>query len=208
MQILITLKFDKYIADPYWPAQEKVINIGKQSGVNRCRTQEKRDQVLRGHLTKIGMSMEEYRALEAEAARPFYLGDDGAIVIPEHQIYGCLVQTARQATGSVRVCAPEQVRTLLRISNWLTPRRQPDGVFERFVRPMDAKGALSNQRSLRSDPFIKDFSATGTLSFDPSVVNEKRLREYVAYAGRETGVGACRKMGYGRFTVADFQERA
>jgi hypothetical protein len=28
-----------------------------------------------------------------------------------------------------------------------------------------------------------------------------RVRDFIAYAGREVGIGASRKMGWGRFTV-------
>ena len=35
----IAARFDKgYIADPYWPERERVINIDKQSGMSRARS--------------------------------------------------------------------------------------------------------------------------------------------------------------------------
>jgi CRISPR/Cas system CMR subunit Cmr6 (Cas7 group RAMP superfamily) len=60
-------------------------------------------------------------------------------------------------------------------------------------------------RSLQSNDFIERFTATGTFSVpvDDKVADLKRL---LSYAVEETGIGACRKMGYGRGILVELEE--
>ena len=62
--------------------------------------------------------------------------------------------------------------------------------------------ALSNQRGLRTNSYIKNFAASGTIDFDPELVKPDSVKELLEYAGREIGIGSSRKMGYGRFEVS------
>lgn len=59
----------------------------------------------------------------------------------------------------------------------------------------------SNQRSLRSNAFIRDFEATGTIEVDADMVEPKAVVELLRFAGRAVGIGASRKMGWGRFKI-------
>lgn len=204
MELTITTHFARgYIADPYWPEQAHLIDIIKESGMSRARSEQNRDKALRDYLNKKSMTLDDFRAIEAAAKRPFYRIDGPAstIIIPEHQVYACLTNAADTATSSIRIAQPEQVRSLLVCSAWVTERTKEDGVFERFVRPMSQGRELSNQRTLRQNPYIADFDAVGTIGFDPDLVPEQRLIDFLRYAGREVGIGASRKLGWGRYTV-------
>lgn len=201
-----------YIAHPYWPAREKLINVQKESGVNRVRSEEKRGKVLRDYLQSKGMTMEDYEKLGEDANRPFYTGteaqvmevghDKQEIIIPSHQIYGALVQTAFVASSSIRICKPEQVRTVLHVSDVWTGKRKEDGVWDRFVVVKTGTGnKLSNQRALRSNPYLGPFTAPISFTFDEEVLGAAKVKEFVSYTGREIGIGASRKLGWGRFKV-------
>ena len=198
------LIFDKpgYIAHPYWPEREQVVNIQKQSGMNRARSEDKRDAALRRYLEKMGMSMKDYQKLEQEASKEWYRDDADNIIIPRHHLSGCLVQACKTSPAGTRF-SQDQLRSLLQISDFVTDRKTADGIFKRFVLPTDGKGnPISNQRRLTKNEFIGGFTAVGTIDFDKSDVSEKAVRELLQYAGKYVGVGASRKMGYGRFKVA------
>lgn len=196
MLITVTLSFSKgYIANPYWPAMEKIINIRKQSGVDRARSETKRTQALNAWLEKNSMTPDDYKALEAAAARPFYTKDDGEIIVPAHHLHGFIAATAAMAPAAVRLARAEQIRTLLECGDLRTGKHKADGTYERFVR-----NPLTNQRRLQANDYIADFKATGELR----LVNDdmvKQARDFFVFGGREVGVGACRKMGWGRFEV-------
>lgn len=205
MNIKIGLKFVKgYIASPYWPELQKLIDIQKSSGMKRARSDDKRDKALKSFLDSQKMSMEEYRSLEKSAARPFYMSGN-EIVIPAHHLYGMCAQGCDLAPSNIRISSPEQVRTLITISDFSTGKKKLDGIWERFVVVKTGTGqTLSNQRGLRSDAYIENFEAHGTLR----IVNdemEKRVRQFFDWVGREIGVGASRKLGWGRFVVSKWQ---
>lgn len=207
MNLTCKTKFPKgYIAHPYWPARERLIDITKKSGINRARSEGNRERALDSYLKKIGMEASEFRELEAAADRPFYtardvhIAADDEIVIPAHQIYGALAQACDIAPATIRLARAEQLRTLLGVSDIRTGKTDADGKWERFVTVTAGTGAkLSNQRALRINDYIGPFEGTLTLTFDPELVNVQRVRDFVIYTGREIGVGASRKMGWGRF---------
>lgn len=201
MNIAVTLHFPRgYIANPYWPAMERIITIRKQSGVDRARSETKRTQALKAWLDKAGMTAEDYQRLEAAAARPFYTDDStGEILVPAHHLHGFIAAVAAVAPAAVRLAKAEQVRTLLECGDLRTGKRKADGVYERFVR-----NPLTNQRRLQTNDYIADVTASGTIH----LVNDemsKQAREFFAFGGREVGVGACRKMGWGRFAVMTWE---
>jgi len=210
----IALRFNNYIAHPYWPEQEKLINITKESGMNRARSDEKRRKALRDYLAARNMTMEDFEVLERAANRQFYTfgttlpdgfgqqHDPDEICVPAHQMYGCLAQAADLASGSIRVARLEQIRTVLRVSSIATGCTKPAGVWERFVLVKSGTGqTLSNQRALRVNQYLGVFDGTGFISFNEDSVPLKKVADFLAYAGREIGAGASRKMGWGRFTV-------
>jgi hypothetical protein len=206
MRIVIALEFVKgYIGHPYTPEREKLINIQKQSGLNRARSEDKRAKTLKAFLTAHNITVEEYQALEIAAARPFYMGPDGEILIPAHQLHGMMGQAADVSPASIRLAQPEQIRILLEWENLRTGKHKPDGIWERFVPVKSGTGQiLSNQRSLRADPYIENFRASGALRLaNPDQL--AKAHEFIKWAGAEIGVGAARKMGWGRFEVAQWQ---
>lgn len=207
----LTLAFDKgYIADPYVPAREQLINIQKISGMNRAKSEDKRQQSLKDYLQRQGMSQEEYLALERAAKEPWYRDASQAILIPSHQFYGCLIEAAGTATATLRPCDPDNLRHVLTASDLATGKGTHDGIFQRLVMPKSGTGqTLSNQRALRENPYIAHFSATGSLAYFEDDLREggATLYEFLCWAGQRIGVGASRKMGYGRFLVQEWQPR-
>jgi len=197
----VTLHVKKYIAHPYWPEREQLVNIAKLSGSASKRTPEKREAALRLYLEKIGMSRAQYQELEARANRPFYTNSQGNIIIPSQQITSCLVQSAASAPTGSRI-PTANLRSLVQVSDLCTEKTVADDKYERYVMPKDGAGKpLSNQRSLRQNEFIEDFHATGTVDIDLDGCKVETVRDLFVYAGKYIGCGASRKMGYGRFIV-------
>lgn len=208
MQLTIKVRFEKgYIADPYWPEREELINIQKASGVNRLRGEDRRAKALSDYLAAKHMTMDDYRRLEELAESPFYTQEaTEEIIVPRHQVHGCFAQGGSQCSSSLRIARAEQIRTILESSDWLTGKSQQDGVWRRFVVVKSGSGkSLTNQRALRANPFIAGFDATGILTFAGDAAQLPRLRDFLVWAGREVGVGASRGMGWGRFTVLELE---
>lgn len=193
-----------YIAEPYWPDIERLINIQKESGMNLCRAPAKRRAALEGHLRAIGMTLAEYEALEIAAGRPFHTAADGTIVIPGDKVAAFLVHVCDVIRAAGRPCRREMVRSLITTEDWITDRIGPDGVWERFAVVQGAGGKLSNQRGLRRSHYIADFEARGALSVDDGYVKPDVLEDALRWGGEMVGLGACRKMGWGRFTLVQF----
>lgn len=193
-----------YIADPYWPEVDEVVNLQKSSGMNRVRSEDKRESSLNGYLEQIGMTRDQYEALVVKSKRPWYRVDDetSPIIIPRHQLSGCLVQACQSAPAGSRF-AKSALRALIQIQDLVTLKTESDCEYKRYVRPCDGTGKpLSNQRSLRVNQVIEDFAATGAIALDESDVKPEKVLGLLRYAGKYVGLGASRKMGYGRFTVA------
>lgn len=201
----VTLHVLKYIADPYVEANEAVVDIQKKSGFNRARSQDRREKALLGYLETINLTVEDYHALEAEAAEQWYRNGDGKIIIPRHQLAGCLVAACPGAPAGARM-DDKSFRSLVQIGDFTTTKDARDGVFSRMALPKDGRGkALSNQRTRRKNDYIEDFDATGIMGVDLDAVKPEQLRALLTYAGKYTKVGACRVMGYGQFEVKMFE---
>jgi len=208
MRIKLIAHFEKgLVGDPYWPEQEKVINILKESGAKRVRSREKAEKALSDYLQQLDMKMEDFHKLERLAARPFYTLDGTTeIVISEHQLYGMLAQACQLATSAVRLTRAEQVRTLLTTTDWRTGKVEADGVWSRFVVVTGAQGKLSNQRALRENAYIAGFDATGEMAFSEEMLEPEKVKRFLVFCGREVGVGASRKLGWGRFEVTGWEQ--
>lgn len=202
MNIDVTLHFEKgFLSEPYWPEREKVISIRKQSGVDRARTDEKRKAALAQGLAAAGLTMEDYLALEAAAARPFRLAPDGTIVIPAHALDGMMAHAAQVSPAAGRLARAENIRVVATWDDLRTDKTKADGVYSRFIR-----NPITNQRRYQESPYIEDVTATGTFRLMHDDL-ERKARLFVEYAGREIGVGAARKLGWGRFVVSAWAPR-
>lgn len=204
----IELYFDRgYIADPYWPELSQLIDIQKKSGMNRAKSDANRRKALEGYLANAGMTHVDYENLEKKAKMPFYRNEENEIIIPELHVSSFMVATCDEARAAQRPCDPNQVRSRFIFTSWTTGKTERDGVWERFALVTGGTGqTLSNQRGLRRSEYISKFSAHGTLSFEPDYVDPKTLRQAIDFGGRVVGIGASRKMGWGRFDLKRFQE--
>lgn len=195
----IAMKFIEpgYIEHPYWPEMYRRIEIEKRSGVNRARTDANRRRALEAYLVEQGMTLDDYKALCAKSERPFHVNDEGFIYIPAEKVLSCLVNACDVAPSKLRI---PSIRVAVRATPFVTDKKGPDGVWERFAVVHLGSGAkASNQRGLRRNEYIKDFTATGSLDVEPDMVDPKAVTNLLAFAGRVVGIGASRKQGYGRF---------
>jgi len=210
----LEVSLDSYIAHPYWPEREKLINIVKESGMSRARSSGNRQKALSEYLKRENISTAEYEELERLASRQFYVSGDGLIVVPSLHVTSMIVNAVSQMRANGRPFGPEQARSLIQATDWETDRLGPDGVWERFAVVTSGSGArLSNQRALRSNEYIgappgtaasNPVAAAGGIVVDSSVSLEK-LHQALSYAGEMTGIGASRKMGWGRFQVLSLE---
>jgi len=204
----VVIHFAKgYIGHPYWPEMARVIDIQKSSGMNRAKSAANRRKALEGYLTANGLTLADYENLEKLSKRPFYMNGK-AIIIPSLHMTSFLVATCNAARAAMRPCDPEQVRARFQVSDFATAKKEQDGVWSRFVTVTAGTGAkLSNQRGLRENPYISNFDATGVIIFDEEFVDPQTLETALRWGGQYVGVGASRKMGWGRFDLIGFTPR-
>jgi hypothetical protein len=189
-----------FIAHPYFPEVYKLIQIEKESGVNRARSDANKRRALEAYLTEKGMTLDHYEDIKSRAARPFATSDSGEIIIESDKILSALVNADDVAPRNMRI---DSIRTTLRASDFLTGKNAPDGVWERFAVVRSGTNKLSNQRGFRSSAYISNFTADGTIEYDAEMVNPKTVVALLQFCGRKVGIGASRKMGWGRFTVEE-----
>lgn len=203
VEFTVTLRVESYIAEPYWPAKDRVVDILKKSGMNRAKSDQKREEALSRYLESVNMSRDDFKKLQAEADAPWYVNAEGMIFIPRHHMSAALVNATVSAPSTVRLKTGE-LRSLLQVGDFITDRKTHDGVFERFVRAQSQGKILSNQRRMQRSFYIKDARAVGRLAFDPDDTKPEQIEGLLKYAGKYVGVGASRKMAYGRFTIESF----
>jgi len=204
--IRVQLLMQNYIAHPFWPSRNLCIEIEKKSGVNRQKSEDKRRAALEAECSKRGMTFADYLTAREQAAEQWYRrnGPGSPIMIPRHQLAGAFVQTIGGAPKALRgMFDRDNFRAYVQIGDFDTQRTEPDGVFARFV-----KLESSNQRSWQENEYIgryldqgEPFTAEGLLSIaeEKSVPTVKALLEA---AVRDKGIGAARKMGFGRGVLA------
>jgi hypothetical protein len=198
-----------YIAHPYWPEMYQVIEITKKSGINRAKSEANRRKALEEYLRSVGMTLAEFNDLENRSRRPFHTAPDGEIIIPRDSVMAFLVSANDEARAAFKAVPPGQVWTKLDASPWTTGKTAPDGVWTRFATVTLGTGAkASNQRGLRENAFIEGFTARGTVTFDDQTVNPEALRNLISWGGQFVGIGACRKMGRGRFRLVEWSQMA
>jgi hypothetical protein len=198
MNVQLIFTTPGYIAHPYTVEMYKLIELQKRSGMMRARSDKKRREALEKALKDAGMSFSDYEELKRLAERPFATDAGGEIIIAGARILDCLVNASDVAPSAAKM---DNIRSRLKATDFRTGKSKPDGVWERFAVVRSATGKLSNQRGLRSNQYIENFTAEGEITFDPAMVQPKALRQLLEFAGREVGIGASRKMGWGRFTV-------
>jgi len=212
----IQVELQSFCADPYRIERDKLIEIEKQSGMNRARSSANRRKALENYLQTEGLTLKDYDDLKAKAEDPWETDAAGNIILPKLVVEAMLVATCHRATSAIRPTSPDMVRTVIRTSPWRTDAT-PDMArqWERFAVVNAGTGAkLSNQRGLRRNAYIganppigdgtKPVTATGTIDINPTMVKPDTLKKAIEWAGEWVGIGASRKMGWGRFTLQGF----
>lgn len=208
-----TIVFDGpngYICDAYTPAMGKLITITKKSGISRCRSEKTRKAALEAYLEKISMSLAEFRQLEADAKDSWdgHRVDKMLCITPERWL-SHLSAVAYFQPRSQRFCDPDNVRTAVQCPKSLifAPGKvKEDGVFERLVQPKDGTGKpLSNERILAKSGYVRDVSCDIEMAVDTDFVEPEAIAQAMIWGGQRVGVGAARKMGFGRYRVTKFE---
>jgi hypothetical protein len=183
-----------------------VIDIEKRSGCNRQKSEDKRIAAIRAECDKQGHKYEDYLRWIVEAREQWYKKPDGTIFIPRHHVAGALVQTIGGAPKALRgVFNKDNFRALVQIGDFATTKTAADGVFGRFV-----KLEGSNQRSWQENEYIGEyidvggpFVASGAISIaDPK--HEQTVHALLRSAVETVGIGAARKMGFGRGVIVSW----
>jgi hypothetical protein len=204
-RVKVALTFGEmgYAGLPYWPELATLIDINKE--IHPKLKGAKKQQALDAELGKRNLTQADYDRLTLRSKRKFYVDSDndsgdGEIVIPRHVLAGMLVQTVKR---SPKNAVPQLNQGLVHVSfqmveGWLrTGKTKADAKsYDRFV-----KSEESNQRRWDSTPYLADFTATGTLLIEESLVNADDLFKVFEFGGRYVGVGSCREQGYGRFLL-------
>jgi len=195
--LTIEVAMESYIAHPYWPERERVIQIELHSHVKMLKSDDKKAAAIKGQLEKDGLTLEDFEELKRKAAREWYRLDcddsNTEIIIPRHQVAGALVETINRTPKAVNGgYNADSFRHVVRIADFHTGKTKADGTYSRYV-----KLDTSNKRSLQENEFIEKFLATGSISVSTDAKADV-LKRLFAYAFDEVGVGAARKMGYGR----------
>lgn len=218
MKINLTIYIESYIAHPYLPEREKVINIIKESGMARARSTANRHKALQEYLEAHGMTEAEYEALCAAADQPWHLDEAGHIIVPKRSVDGMLTEAADRARAAFRAFPASMARTAARTTSWTTTATPADArTWERFVVVTAGTGAkLSNQRALRRNEYVGNcppddtldpgpmVTATGAIEIDDEMVKPDVLRNMLRWAGQWVGIGASRRMGWGRFSIREW----
>lgn len=207
--VAVELVMQNYIAHPFWPARNLCIDIEKKSGVNRQKSEDKRRAALEAECSKRDMTFDDYLKARDQAAEQWYRqnGPGSLIVIPRHQLAGAFVQMIAGSPKALRgMFDKDNFRAYVQIGDFSTRRTESDGVFARFV-----KLEGSNQRSWQENDYIgryldkgEPFTAEGVLT----IADEKSaptVKAILEKAVQDKGVGAARKMGFGRGVVATWK---
>jgi hypothetical protein len=193
-----------YIGLPYWKERNLEIDIAKD--VHPKLGPEKKQAALNAALEKRGLTIKDYQRILKRASRPFYTvkdDDDGSgeIVIPQ-RVFQSFLNHGSQTVPKVipRIAAKGLTFIGVKVEDgyFRTGKTIKDAqTFGRFVKMEE-----SNQRSWSESQYIIDFTATGRLIVDESIIKADELQKLVEYAGRYIGIGSARPQGYGRFTVS------
>ena len=204
--ISVKVRMNNYIAHPFWPARNTCIEIEKKSGVNRQKSDEKRMAALKAECTRQGYTHEQYLAFREQAAEQWYKKADGMIYIPRHQLSGALVQVIGSSPKALRgQFDRDNFRALVQIGDFGTDRTKADGKFSRFVK-LDG----SNQRSWQENEYIgcyldagEPFVAQGTIAVADQKASDT-VKALLTAAVELVGIGAARKMGFGRGVIVEW----
>jgi len=217
----VEINLHSYIGSPYWAEMAQLIDIEKQSGMRRARTEANARKALEEHLERTGMTLVDYEELKGLAHRPWHVNEGSWIYIPQARVQSLWVSICTTIRAAGRPVPPEQVRTALDVSSWVTNITPAEAAtWKRFAVVTSGTGAkLSNQRGYREDQVIGarppvegvahtvPVTATGSMAVDEEMVKPAVLKDALVWGGQRVGIGASRKMGWGRFEVKKFDQR-
>ena len=54
---------------------------------------------------------------------------------------------------------------------------------------------------MRRNAYVGAFTGELIIEFNNALVDPKKVTDFISYAGRDVGIGASRKLGWGRFEL-------
>lgn len=123
---------------------------------------------------------------------------EGAPCLPPDSIHACVIEGARKTKSGKKATAGVWCDEPARLA-YDGPKKLDELYADpRFV---DSRGCkVQRARIMRTRPIFRQWGATIELTYDPKQVDEDDLREWVATAGAEVGMGDYRPR-FGRFVV-------
>lgn len=200
MRLRITIQLERYIAHPYPPEKTLVINMAKETKYAML-GEAKRAKALAAWLAKKGISQAEWSRIQEESQKQWHKNGEGKIIIPAGRFLSALAATIDNNPKNARCGFDLQnTRGKIKATDFVCEKTEADGVFTRPVR-LDK----SNQRSEQSNEYIVNAVFVGELDVPimPNKVDD--FSRILSTMVEDTGIGAARKMGYGRGTIREIK---
>lgn len=204
----ITFGEQGYIALPYWPEIDRIINLKNAAGVHFKHAPAKQRELIETYCKDNGVPIAEFDAWEYKVANDkWYRDKNSNIVVARHQLQGAIVQALHPKQSRMRhrlskSIPREQVRTLIAIRGDLSispTKEERDSIYEHYI-----KHEKTNQRRLQRDEVITNFSAEGIIEWADVVAKSEDIESLLRWTGENVGVGSARIMGCGRFELCSF----
>jgi hypothetical protein len=205
----VTLRFpERFIGGPYTEALNDYIDFTKKSGINRAKSEAGRRKCVEEYLKSVNQTFAWFEQLEKDSVKQFHFDAAGNIYLSgEANVIPCIVNANAVCRPASKICEIGHERSAVKATDFVTNRTKEDGNWARTVVVTSGAGAkLSNQRAMRRNDYIENFTATGTLTVNDQFVKPETLKKLLVLAGETVGMGSSRKMGHGRFIVDSFVE--
>jgi hypothetical protein len=197
----LTLEVKRYIAHPYWPEVHWLFSLDKAALIHPKHSAAKKDQILQAHCKNEGIAWQDVLDARTKiATEQWYKDTDGNIIVPRHHLVCSWIQSLRNHPMKKQIKV-EQFRTFCNCTDGIvTPAKKVcDGKFRRYCSSEE-----SNLRRLQEHEEIRDFQVTTEVTFMANILTTKELTNLIKFAGVYFGMGAARKMDYGRYMVVSF----
>ena len=201
MKYEIRLNLISYVANPYWAEQSTLITIGK--AVHPKLGDTKKLQAIEAQCQKMGLTIDDYHRLQGAIKRKWYRLDNNdptsPIIIPASNFVASLSHGISIAPGPIKkpIGDKDSLRCFISATDLVSnpAKIKADRLDERWF-----KNPISNERRLQTDEVLDNTQFVGTIEVADHIKQDE-LKRFLDYTFRYAGIGAARKMGFGRGTV-------
>ena len=209
-ELKLKIHLEKYCAAPYTDALQEKIDLEQKAGISwRTKNPEKYKATMEAYLPTQKWTWAEFLQLVSDANIHWYTTKDGYIVVPEvnaQAFIGNLMcdskawvvpKILRQSVIKGKL-GSANCRAKIVMSQLVSDKKITDEIeYTRFIKPVD-----KNQKRQQVNWYVEDVTLTGSVRFHPSV-EQDRLLDLLAFGVQEVGIGACRKLGWGRGSIVE-----